>query len=141
MNTWSSPLVAAAGLLLASLGSIHLVYTFGGPKLLPRDPALIDAMRASTLRITRETDVWRAWIGFNASHSIGAIGFGVLLAWLALAPGTPLLQSALPQVLAAGMLGGYALLARRYWFSIPRRGITLALLLYAAGLIGLHLPL
>jgi len=77
-------LVGASALIPLVLGSIHLLYTFWGPKLLPRDPGLVDAMKASTLVITRETTVWKAWIGFNATHSVSLMLFGLLYGYLAL---------------------------------------------------------
>ena len=56
-------------LVLLTLGVLHLIYTFSGPKLLPRDPTLQARMNEVNLVITRQTTVWRAWIGFNASPS------------------------------------------------------------------------
>jgi hypothetical protein len=83
--------------------------------------------------ITRETTVWKAWIGFNASHSLGAMLFGAVYADLALAHPAVLWSS--PVLLASGgaLLAAFAWLARRYWFSVPFRGVVLALLLYLAG--------
>ena len=43
------------------------------------------AMEQGTLFITRETTVWRANLGFNASHSLGLITFGLVYGYLALA--------------------------------------------------------
>ena len=89
----------SAGVILV-LGILHLVYTFFGPKLRPRDAELQSAMQAVSPVITTETTMWKAWVGFNASHSLGAILFG-----------------------------------RRYWFSVPYRGITFSLACYSAAMI------
>jgi hypothetical protein len=126
-------LVAAAATVIFVLGTVHLVYTFHGPKLRPRDAALPAQMAQSALVLTRETTVWKAWIGFNASHSLGAMLFGVVYADLALAHPAVLWGS--PVLLASGgaLLAAFAWLGQRYWFSVPFRGIVLALLLYAAG--------
>ena len=35
--------------------------------------------------ITRETTMWKAWVGFNASHSFGAILFGTAYGYLSIA--------------------------------------------------------
>ena len=56
-------LIGTSALIPLVLGTLHLAYTFHGPKLLPRDPAVIEAMKATTMVITRETTVWNAWIG------------------------------------------------------------------------------
>src|SRR5450755_1764351 len=68
-------MVLSASIVL-TLGVVHLVYTFWGPKLTPRDPALQISMSQISPVITRETTMWRAWVGFNASHSMGLILYG-----------------------------------------------------------------
>ena len=130
----ATALVTASAVVVFSLGALHLLYTFRGTKLRPRDAALPEQMARSALVLTRETNVWKAWIGFNASHSLGAMLYGVVYADLALAHPAALWAS--PVLLATGgaLLATYAWLGRRYWFSVPFRGIVLALLLYAAGI-------
>ena len=41
------------------LGVVHLVYTFWGPTLTPRDPALQISMSQIAPVITKETTMWR----------------------------------------------------------------------------------
>jgi hypothetical protein len=84
--------------------------------------------------ISRETTMWKAWIGFNASHSFGAILFGAVYAYLALLHAAFLAASGFLLALGLVTLCGYLGLARRYWFRTPFRGILLALVLYAAAL-------
>jgi len=127
-------IVAGAAIVFA-LGSVHLLYTFRGPKLLPRDPSARAQMEGSALVITRETTVWKAWIGFNASHSFGAMLFGAVYADLAWAHADVLRASPFLLTVGAALLAAYAWLGRRYWFSVPFRGIVLALVLYAIGAI------
>ncbi|MGC1477194.1 MAG: hypothetical protein WA804_15205, partial [Terriglobales bacterium] len=79
--------------IVFTLGVVHLVYTFWGPKLTPRDPALHVSMSQISPVITNETTMWRAWVGFNVSHSIGLILFGLVFGFLALAHGQLLFQS------------------------------------------------
>ena len=129
----ASALIVASAAIVFTLGALHLVFTFSGRKLLPRDAELPALMGKSTLVLTRETTVWKAWIGFNASHSLGAMGFGAVYGHLALIQPTVLLRS--PFLLAVGgaVLLAYSWLGRRYWFSVPFRGLVLASGLYAAG--------
>jgi hypothetical protein len=87
--------------------------------------------------LTRETSVWRAWIGFNASHSLGAMLFGAIYGHLALAQPDVLARSPYLLAVGAALLLGYAWLGRRYWFSVPFRGIVLSLALYADGAVAL----
>jgi hypothetical protein len=127
--------VAIAAAIVFALGALHLLYTFRGPKLLPRERALRAQMEGSALVLTRETTVWKAWLGFNASHSLGAMLFGAVYGELAIA--LPAVLRASPVLLAIGgaALLGYTWLARRYWFSVPFRGIALALAMYATGVL------
>ena len=128
-------LIAASAAVLFGLGLLHLVYTFSGRKLLPRDPAVRAQMEQGTLVLTRETSVWKAWIGFNASHSLGAMLYGAVYGHLALVQPAVLLHSPYLLALGAALLLAYAWLGRRYWFSVPFRGILLSLLFYVAGVI------
>ena len=106
----ASLLVAASAFVILALGSIHLLYTFRGDRLHPRDPGLIAAMRAASPNLSRETTMWKTWIGFNASHSCGAMLFGLVYGYLALADPTALFGSrfllTIGLVLKGLMLGG-----------------------------------
>jgi hypothetical protein len=130
LSTISPFLIAASAAIMLLLGVAHLVYTFYGPRLLPRDRELITRMHETNLVLTTETTVWKAWIGFNASHSFGAILFGAVYGYLALAHSAFLFQSTYLLSLGLLMLFGYVVLARRYWFMIPFRGILLSAVLY-----------
>lgn len=116
------------------LGSIHLFYTFSGDKLAPRDQAVQEAMKATPMVLTSETTVWRAWVGFNASHGICAVFFGLVFGFLAVAHAELLFRSAYLQLLGVAVLVGFAVLAKLYWFSIPLAGVSLALASFIAGL-------
>jgi hypothetical protein len=127
-------LMAASAAILLVLGVLHLIYTFWGPKLTPRDPALQVAMQAVSPVLTRQTTMWKAWVGFNASHSMGAILFGLVYGYLALAHAELLFAS--PFLLAVGlaMVGGLAVLGAAYWFSIPFRSLCVALACYVGSI-------
>ena len=133
-------LITASATVAGLLGCIHMLYTFHGNKLHPRDPALRDAMMAVSPVLTRQTTVWRATKGFNASHSLGVMLFAVIYIYLA-GWHADFLQAS-PFLLALGLvtLLTYLALARVYWFSIPFRGIALACGLYVAGLAVMVLP-
>jgi hypothetical protein len=126
-------LITLSAAIIFALGLLHLVLTFRGPKLLPRDGALREQMAKSTLVITRETNVWQAWIGFNASHSLGAMLFGAVYGHLSVVEPALLQRSWFLLSIGAALLLAYTWLGRRYWFSTPFRGILAALLLYAVG--------
>jgi hypothetical protein len=131
----ASYLLTGSAAVVLLLGLLHLLYTFHGPKLWPRDTDLQERMSSVSPIITRETTMWKAWVGFNASHSFGAILFGVVYGYLALAHPAFLFESVFLLVVGLVLLSGYAFLGRRYWFSVPFRGILLSLTLYAGALI------
>lgn len=127
-------LVAASAATVLTLGLLHLVFTFHGRRFHPRDAAVLTAMQQTTPFITRGTTMWKAWIGFNASHSYGVMLFGLVWGYLALWQPGVLAQSLFLQLLGLALLAAYTHLGWRYWFSVPFRGIVLALLLYGAAL-------
>ncbi|MEO7253266.1 MAG: hypothetical protein ABIZ64_03385 [Casimicrobium sp.] len=131
----ASTLIAASAAITGLLGCVHLLFTFNGPKLHPRDPNVMRAMANTCPVITKETTVWRATVGFNASHSMGLMLFGIIYPYLALAQPTMFWQSPLLITLGLVVLLAYLTLAKLYWFSVPFRGVTLATTLYVAGLI------
>jgi hypothetical protein len=128
-------LVAASAGVILLLGLLHLLYTFHGPKLLPRDRELQTRMQEVSPVITRQTTMWKAWVGFNASHSLGAVLFGAVYGYLSLLHPAFLFQSTFLLLLGLAFLSGFVFLGNRYWFSIPFRGILVATVLYAGALI------
>lgn len=127
-------LVAVAAGIMLLLGLVHLLYTFRGPKLLPRDPELQTRMQQVSPVITRQTTMWKAWTGFNASHSYGLILFGAVYGYLAIAHSDFLFRSAFLLLLGLIMLFGYVFLAKQYFFRTPLQGVLLAIILYAIAL-------
>ena len=133
----TSILIIVGGSIFAILGSLHAIYTWsdiGKPRrIVPDNPAVIEAMSSSSVRLSRgETTMWRAWVGFNFSHSLGALIFG----FGCVALGLVLRSAAVPNStllipVAIGCL--YLWLAIRYWFRIPVIGIALGTLCLAVG--------
>jgi hypothetical protein len=130
----ASVFMAASAAVIFALGALHLVYTFHGTKLQPRDADLRRRLEQVSPVITRETTMWRAWVGFNASHSYGALMFGAVYGYLALLHGAFLFQSWFLLALGLVLLAGYAFLGKRYWFRVPYRGILLAMAFYVVAL-------
>ena len=128
-------LMTASGAIFFILGTLHLIYTFHGPKLTPRDAALQARMGEVHPVITRETTMWKTWVGFNASHSLGAMLYGRIYSYLALAHSAMLFQSVFLLVLGLVWLCSFAWLGKRYWFSIPFTGICISLVCYAAAIV------
>jgi hypothetical protein len=90
------------------------------------------------LVITRQTTMWRAWIGFNASHSMGAILFGLVYGFLANAYPELLFNSPFLLIVGLAMLGGLAVLGKVYWFRVPFAGIVVSLIGYLLSVVAWH---
>ena len=127
-------LMVLSASIIFTLGLVHLVYTFGGPQLTPRDPALQLSMSQISPVITKETTMWRAWMGFNASHSMGLIFFGLVFGFLALAHDQLLFRSPFLIVVGLAMLGGFVVLCKAYFFSAPLTGVCISLACYIASI-------
>jgi hypothetical protein len=126
----ASILLEIGGTIFMLLGLLHALYTFldisKPSRLVPDDPSVADAMARSSLRLTRgATTMWRAWVGFNFSHSLGVVLFGALC----IAAGLVLGLVAIPgwvllSLVAVGLL--YLWIALLYWFRTPVAGIAIA---------------
>ena len=112
------------------LGVLHLAYTFWGTKLTPRDPALQISMTQVPLVISKETTMWRCWVGFNASHSMGLILFGLVFGYLVLANDQFLFRSPILLGAGAAMLIGLAVVSKLYFFRVPFTSISISLACY-----------
>lgn len=121
--------------IIFALGSIHFVYTFWGPKLTPRDPALQARMREVSPVISRETTMWKTWIGFNASHALGALLFGLIYGYLALVHPELLFKSGFLLGVGFCTLGVYVFLGKAYFFRVPFAGILAAFVAYLLSLV------
>jgi hypothetical protein len=74
------------GAVFGLLGALHAVYTLldlrDPRRLVPVDPSVAHAMANSALRVSGgRTDMWRAWMGFNFSHSLGVLLVAGLALW------------------------------------------------------------
>ena len=131
----SSAFVAASAAVILLLGFVHLLYTFRGPMLHPRDPDLSAKMMTVSPVITQETTMWRVWVGLNATLGFGLILFGACYGYLAIFHSAFLFRSWFLLALGLAMLLSYAAVARLYFFTAPFRGIVLAAVLYLLGIV------
>ncbi|MFM4702542.1 LIC_13387 family protein [Aeromonas bivalvium] len=119
------------------LGILHTAYTitdiFTPKKLIPYQSDVMGLMKSSSLAITKETNMWRAWVGFNISHGIGMLFFSVTYLYLSTFY-TSLLESSVFFMSAAPIISSlYLALSKKYWFRIPTIGSTIGLLCFVAG--------
>ncbi len=123
-------LLIAGGTVFSILGLLHAIYTLGDvyrPRhLAPVDQAVVHQMASTGVRLARgRTNMWDAWLGFNLSHGLGAVIFGLVC----VGAGFFARELALPKVilLVPVLVGAiYFLLAIRFWFRVPAFGIAIA---------------
>ena len=127
-------MVVSASIVL-TLGVVHFVYTFWGQNLTPRDHALQISMSQVSPVITKETTMWRCWVGFNASHSMGLILFGLVFGYLAVAHAQLLFQSPFLLIVGLAVLIGLVVLCKIYFFNGPFAGISVSLACYIASIV------
>jgi hypothetical protein len=132
----SRSLFLAGSLPFILLGVAHALATPLAPDerkgLSPADRELADAMGRSALLLTRRTDVWNAWVGFNLSHSLGAVLFGVVVLLAGRSQRVFDAEAAVFVPLALVVSLAYLALGVRYWFRTPIAGVALSVLLFAA---------
>jgi hypothetical protein len=119
-------LIITGSFILATLGGLHLFYTFFSDRFSPRNALAETEMKNTSPRLTGRTTMWKAWVGFNASHSLGALFFGVINIFLVVSYFTIYSESWLIHVINLLTLGFYFFLGKAYWFRIPFRGIAIS---------------
>jgi hypothetical protein len=97
----------------------------------PPDVALRQAMQESSITIHPQTNLWKAWLGFNLSHSLGLVGFGGTFLTIGLFY-FPLFAKIL-WLQGCTLLGAaaYLILSLKFWFSSPAIGSGIALTCFA----------
>jgi hypothetical protein len=135
MLSYSAVLIAASGAVVALLGVVHLYYTFATDNFVPRDPELRSRLEVESPVLTKQITMWKAWVGFNASHAIGLLLFGAVYVDLALFHRPVLLGSPVLLLTGAAWLLALLVVCKIYWFKGPFRGAALAGFLYVAGAI------
>lgn len=125
--------LATGAAIIGFLGVMHLVYTLRTNRFEPRDAELGSRLREVSPVLTAETTMWKAWVGFNASHSLGAILFAAVYGYLAIFELSFLLSNVFLVGVSVLTLVAYLLMAHLYWFKAPFRGIAVSLFLFLAG--------
>jgi len=121
------------------LGALHLYYTFFTNKFMTRDRKVAEAMKGTSPILTERTTMWDAWIGFNGSHSLGAIFIAVFYILLA-STHMQVIRETKSFVLLAVLIGiSYLYLAIKYWFRIPLIGILIATICFVVSAILIYI--
>lgn len=121
---------AIGSILITILGITHLYYTFFTNAFSSRNEKMIEEMKSSSPILTQEITVWKAWIGFNGSHSSGVIFIGIINFYLALRYFSVLQSDHFFFVFNILTIGFYVWLAEKYWFNIPFVGLSITLVCF-----------
>ncbi|HTK55555.1 MAG TPA: hypothetical protein VL295_01940 [Gemmatimonadales bacterium] len=97
-----------------------------------RDPAVEEAMATTSPRLTARTDLWRAWVGFNYSHSLGAVLFGLFVVLIGRSEASYAANASLAAPLALAVALAYLVLGIKYWFKTPIIGIAFSAVCFSA---------
>lgn len=128
-------LFLAGALPYLLLGSAHAWHTPTRPEekkgLSARDPGVERAMTTTAPRLTDRTDLWRAWVGFNYSHSLGAVLFGLSVVLVGRNDAVYAANAALAAPLALLVALAYLVLGLKYWFRTPIIGIGVSVICFA----------
>ncbi len=119
-------LIIIGAAIFGILGAAHLIYTFFTNKFNAFDSTVTEAMKGTSPVLTKETTIWKAWIGFNASHSLGAMLVAAFYIPLATSHFNVIQEAAWFSLLPVIIGISYLFLAKLYWFKIPFIGISIS---------------
>ena len=126
-------LAIGSGLFLV-LGLFHGIMAlrdvFKPRTFTPVDDSVRKAMTNVPIALHPKTDLWKAWLGFNLSHSLGLIVFGSSTLFIALFSLQLFTQSILLQVVIILVSTIYLILSLKFWFSKPAIASSIAIVCF-----------
>lgn len=125
----------SGALIIGCLGAIHLGLILFTRKFSPCNSSVQEAMSTTFPIITNETSMWSAWVGFNISHSVGALIFSLVYLPLTINYFEIVSNSFWLSVLPVPVSMVYLFLAIKYWFKVPALGFLLALISFLFSLV------
>jgi hypothetical protein len=122
-------LFLAGALPLIFLGVVHALLTPLTPDqpkpLSPRDADYRRSMSEQKPLLTRRTNLWLLWVGFNLSHSVGVLLFGIVV--LLAGRSTAAFQVNGPFLPFAVVVSAtYVAIGLRFWYRAPVIGIAIS---------------
>ena len=120
------------------LGTVHLLYTFFTNKFEAHDSSVTEAMKGTSPILTKETSIWKAWVGFNASHSLGAMLVAAVYIPLTTTYFNIIQQSVWFSLLPVIVGLSYLVLAKKYWFRIPFIGVLISTVCFVGAAVSIN---
>lgn len=124
-----SLIIVGAGIFVL-LGSAHGLLTLrdlGHPRAFTPKAELRTAMQHSAIALNPSINLWRAWMGFNLTHSLGAVMFGGAFLYLGILHSSLFSQSPLLQCLAVLLSATYLIISLKFFFSKPVIGSAISM--------------
>ena len=122
-------LFQVATLPFVVLGLAHIFLTLMG-RLDPVDDQVRQSMSQAPLKFTSKMSMWRSWLGFNLSHGLGVLFFGLIFLLIATYDFQVILKLNFLMPLAVIVSTAYLILALRFWFYAPAIGIAIGLIFF-----------
>jgi hypothetical protein len=136
MHEMSRYLFVAGAVPFLVLGLAHVIATplrlDQAKGLFPADVGLAKAMSQTPLVLTRRTNMWLAWVGFNFSHGLGAVFFAVAVLAIGRSTSSFTTQAGLFGPIAIVVSSAYLVLAIKYWFRTPILACALSVVLFVS---------
>jgi hypothetical protein len=110
------PILAGGGhALLTLLDTVHPTY------FTPRDASVRPAVEGTQIRFGGRAapSMWRAWLGFNISHGLGVLVFGLIFLLIAAQDFKVVEQIDAIRPLSIAIPATYFVVALRFWFYGP----------------------
>jgi hypothetical protein len=132
----ASLLLMVGGSIFVLMGCIHgvvaLIDVFQPTQFTPMDDSVRLAMKSTRVRfLTARANVWDSWLGFNISHSLGMLIFGVAAIYLAvITKQITVAKMVLVFPTAIGTI--YFILSLGFWFYAPAVGSLAATICFLA---------
>ncbi len=126
----SQVFLVLGGVILIVLGVVHgslTVRDLAAPRFFTPVDGVRRQMSGVALRLHPDIDLWRAWLGFNLSHSLGLLVSGTAAVWLGWAHPAIYVDGLGPRLVPVAVAIVYLGLAMRFWFWAPVVGCSAAL--------------
>jgi len=98
----------------------------------PPDAMLRQAMQQSSIRFRPDINLWRAWLGFNLTHSLGLIVFGSAFLHVGVFQTDTFSSSLLVQMFAVVVSAAYLVVSIKYFFIHPVIGSAIGFVCFLA---------
>lgn len=133
-------LFIAGTVLYLLLGTVHIAWTLGDlrspTRFRPVDETVLAAMQAERLAAFASApgvrSLWQSWLGFNLSHGLGLLLFGVVPLAIALQDYDLVDEITVIRPLTLVIPLVYLVLAWRFWFVGPAAATTAGFACFAA---------